>query len=116
MLIFISLLLGMACQEQVSRCDSPACSADRKTVKEWDEKEGIVEYDQEAQMYLVNVGESPDIHIFGYACNLPEEFRIEGMSVIVSGELKEDCNELSVIFAAQENYYLHIDDVRLVVD
>lgn len=35
------------------------------------------------------------------------------MPVVVSGELKEDCNELKLITVAQENYYLHIDNIEI---
>jgi hypothetical protein len=67
-------------------------------------------------MYYISTGESPDMHILGYICNLPEEFKSEGMLVVVSGDLKEDCDELNLITVAQENYYLHIDSIEIIKD
>lgn len=105
---------GLGCEDEdkPSNCKLAACDPGRKTVKQWVDEKGTIEFDQKDQMYVISVGKSPDIHILGYACNLPEEFKNERMQVVVSGELKEDCNELETIFVAQENYYLHIDTIE----
>lgn len=110
----ILTLLGFGCEdeEKPSNCKLAACDPGRKTMKRWVDEKGVIEFDQKNQMYVINVGESPDIHVFGYVCNLPEQFKNERMQVVVSGELKEDCNELEITFVAQENYFLHIDNIE----
>ncbi|HLU89867.1 MAG TPA: hypothetical protein VKZ51_08555 [Cyclobacteriaceae bacterium] len=111
-------LLGFGCEEggKPTNCELAACDPGRKTVKQWIDREGMVLLDNSNQMYYISTGESPDIHILGYSCNLPEEFRTEGMLVAVSGELKDDCDELNLISVAQENYYLHIDNIEPLKD
>lgn len=111
-------LIGFGCEEEVAptNCELAACDPGRKTVKQWVDQEGMVLLDNSNQMYYISTGESPDIHILGYVCNLPEEFKREGMLVVVSGDLKEDCDELNLITVAQENYYLHIDHIEIIED
>src|SRR5690606_5028473 len=114
----ILALLGFGCEEggKLTKCELAACDPGRKTVKQWVNEKGTVEFDRENQMYVINVGYTVVIHVVRYVCDLAEALKKEGMQFVVSGKLKDDCDELKIIFVSQENYYLHIGTIETLKD
>lgn len=95
------------------------CNSDRKTVSKFSDASGFVQFNQFSQDYALyaSVPGTYDSQDIGLPCNLPEEFKKDGLKVKFSGKYKELAVKPSPnqvpIFAGQVYYYLEISKIQL---
>lgn len=104
-LLLISLIfcLSIACTEKDSGCIYDECDHRRKTVKIANGSKGTMLFFPNPDIWMIESREGiigsnvpiidgPDIVV---PCNLPEEFKVKGLQVVFSGELKDACDDFN---------------------
>ena len=122
-LLLTSLLLSASgCEKDERSLSEPAvaaCDSNRKIVKKSSDVKGFVHFNQFSQEYALYAGvpgtiDSEDI---GLPCNLPEEFKKEGLKVKFSGKYrdfgKQPSSNQVPIFVGQVYYYLELSQIQL---
>lgn len=110
------IALGLFFVNGGCRRDNAAMSGNcnlENIVKSAANTKGIISYDTQSQRYAVFSGidgtyDSQDI---GIACNLPDNYKIEGLNVLFSGNYYK-CDEFSPLIPGQTYYYLDITKIE----
>ena len=93
----LMLVMGNSCKKVDDSCSNNGCSPNRKVVLEIENKNTYLQLDNNSRFYyfLVSI-KGYDNQFFCRICNLPDSvkqnFKI-GSSIIVSGKIKEGCND-----------------------
>lgn len=112
--VLLLLLLG-ACQKEAELVSS--CGDTYIPSEVWKEREGQVGFDGKTDSYYIHyhIPGTIDAIISAYTCELPSEFRSEGIPVTVSGNLYLRENMPTPALAGQEIYYLDLLEIRETV-
>lgn len=106
LLLWVFLISGFGCKENVIPCEYEGCDPKRQTIKIAEEVRGRISVlDSKHPNLWVIVSEEgiigqegpifdgPDIVV---ACNLPDSLKENGLKVIFSGELKDACDDFKL--------------------
>ncbi len=55
-----------------------------------------------------------DTQLLFYFCDLPSEFRVDGLEIKFDGELVDACGIKTPFFAGQEFYFVRLDEIDLL--
>lgn len=109
------LLMSGSCQKEgiVELGDCDLENAEKSVT----ETKGTIWLDTQAQAYSVFTGiegayDSQDI---GIVCNLPDNFKIEGLKILFSGNYYK-CEEFTPLIPGQKYYYLELTKIKLITE
>ena len=116
LIVFCSLLCYQCKQKAVTvlaDCQTDYCQTQSRVIKSVTNETGRVFYNQFEQRYMIIVSTGTyDSQDVGLLCDLPAEFRHDGLRIIFSGSYRAMCNRPPVFFAGQTYYYLQISTIR----
>ncbi|MEJ7611653.1 MAG: hypothetical protein WKF88_10790 [Ferruginibacter sp.] len=113
----LSLLLCSLLNFQCKKERNEYCTQERVNFISINNKEGIIvksdKYNYYGVSLKVNTPGNIDDQVIGYVCTLPQNLQIVGLSVIVSGNLKNFNPEenISSEIAGQQLYYLEFSSI-----
>ena len=116
LLLVISVSFGSCQKEDVemSASEVSGCDPKRKTVKVANGVEGHVWFNSAIQEYAiyVSVAGTYDTQYVGVPCALPEEFKKDGLQVVLSGAYMDYGSQPAGAMAGQTYYYLKLSNIR----
>ena len=111
-LVFISLLLGISCQD-ADMVMGGDCGSTSKVVKRVKDQRGMLYYNEMEKTYAISVAlpQTYDVVDIGLLCNLPEEYKIPNKEreitwVIFSGKYGKSEKVAAVVSATYYNLEL----------
>lgn len=110
-LLLMSNKCGTEDADTLIRCDL------KNVVKTVSDASGTIWFDSQAQAYAIfsGIDGTYDAQDIGIACNLPDNYKKEGLKVIFSGKYFEN-KSLTPQMPGQEYYNLELTKIRLIQD
>jgi len=97
----------------INDCTLPNCSDERIVRFKVENLEGKIKKSVlEDSTYLMVYAVSFDSYLNIFICDLPEEFRFNGLEVIISGSLIDACGIREAVWPIEELYYLKISKIE----
>ena len=124
-LILVSLLSGYACSQRNAVAPTKtlnsadlvfregSCGESTKVLKSVAGQKGIVRYNSNEQKHtiVVTIPNTYDSQDIGVVCNLPDNLKIDGLSVTFDGDYRQYDKIPSVKVGGQTFYYLVISSL-----
>ena len=93
-------------------CTLHECSEDRIVRLVADDVKGEIFKSSSTGIHAVSYTFTIDSKISLYFCNLPDDFKVEGMKVSFSGELLDACGYIEPIWPVEETYMVRLSDIE----
>lgn len=99
--------------ESINDCSLPACSSDRIVRLKAKNVNGTILESIVSDNFLVSYTYTFDSYITFRFCNLPDEFKEDGLEVRFDGELLDPCGVYVRSWPEEETYILKITKISL---
>ncbi len=97
--------------ETENDCSLPECSDGRIIRLMADNVEGQIYLDPNGD-FAIRYSYPIDTRIELYFCNLPDEFKEEGLAVIFDGEIMDACGIRDPVVGGQKNYLVQLANIE----
>jgi hypothetical protein len=105
--------ISLVDSESENDCSLPRCSEDRIVRLIADGVEGVLVKDSDDEFY-VKYTYPIDTQLQFYFCDLPLEFRVDGLEIRFDGQLIDACGIKTPIFGGQQFYLVRLADITLL--
>ena len=118
-LLFTSLLIGttfFSCtKSKTNSCNLDACDQNRKTMLTISNESGRMFYYDEVKKWSVNIhtpGTIDEIKTCIICGVFPDSLKVENKLVVLSGALKESCDQPKALIGGQQIFYVKPTSLR----